>query len=271
MKNYYVDANKIEEETNWQLQKPYKHEYAVLNDELYLNPLSKNEDGSYPVELGQFHDSWLGGKEFVNLDGYRSDNFQLNNKNDIVFIGCSETYGVGIKSADMWAKKVHDKVDASLPFYNLGLIACSSEEIIYNLFKYLKKYGNPGTIFFLMPETFRGFEPTLELSNFRVVQFYHMLEIYCQMNDIQLISSSWEVEPVKGSESSINDLFEGLFDTFYKLDKETYSNLINDFIEQNPKVENAFMSKDKMHMGVALHDAIANFMFLKYKNLTSGI
>lgn len=269
MREYHVDAKKIEEETKWELQTPYRLEYAVLNDELYLNPLSKNEDGKYPVELGAFHDSWLGGQEFINLDGYRSDNFQPNTKEDILFIGCSETYGVGIKYSDLWAKKVRDKINKDLPFYNLGLIACSSEEIIYNLFKYLKRYGNPGTIFFLMPETFRGFEPTLELSNFRVTQFYHILEMYCQMNNIKLISSSWEVEPVKGSESSINDLFDGMFDTFHKLDKEAYSYLINDFMEKNPRTENAFMSKDKMHMGVALHDAISNFMYMHYNNLTA--
>ena len=54
-----------------------------------------------------------------NGQGFRSDEF--NNEPSLVFIGCSNTEGIGLPLEESWAYQVWDGVGRPSPFINLGI------------------------------------------------------------------------------------------------------------------------------------------------------
>jgi hypothetical protein len=264
MREFVLDIYKLMEFNGHILAGGYRSSFSKINDKLYPNLIDSQD-----VLLGDYNDFDFKNKDFINLDGYRSDNFKKNTKDDIVFLGCSQTVGVGVDQSFIWPRKVRDEISPGNNLNNLSLPSASTEEIVYNFFKYCYIYGNPGTVFFLMPDIHRGFEPILELAQLRVMQFYQILEIYCKINNIKLISSTWEIEPLNGLDQSLNDFFDGRFDTFYKINKQKYAQDINDFIEKNSHEKYLLVARDQIHMGIAMHHATAKFMVEKYLNLTS--
>lgn len=263
MREFVVDIDSLMASNGHRLAGGYRSSFAKINDKLYPSLID-----SQTVLLGDYNDFGFKNKDFINIDGYRSDNFKKNTKDDIVFLGCSQTFGVGVDQSFIWPRKVRDKISPGNNLNNLSIPSASTEEIVYNFFKYCYIYGNPGTVFFLMPEIHRGFEPVLELAQLRAIQFYHMLEMYCKGNGIKLISSSWEINPVNGSSKSLNSLFDGMFDTFYRIEENYHAKNIDDFIEKNSKEDYLLIARDNSHMGIAQHDSFAKFMIEKYLNLT---
>jgi hypothetical protein len=264
MREFRTDTNKIIYKTSWDLVGAYKEVFGNLNDKLYPCVINDKK-----VILGGYNNWHWPTLQFMNIDGYRSDNFKKNTENDIVFLGCSQTFGVGIAQNFTWPKVVLDSIAPNNNLNNLSLISGAIEEIIYNFFKYCNIYDNPGTVFFLMPEIHRGFEPILELAQLRAIQFYQILEIYCNINNINLISSTWDIRRPNNNDQSLNDFFDGMFDTFYKINIQDYAKDINDFMEKNSQEEYLLVARDKKHMGIAMHHATAKFMVEKYLNLTS--
>ena len=53
------------------------------------------------------------GSEYkINSHGYRCDEFTTNHKGKhVLFSGCSNTYGVGLKKEEVWAYKVYNKIN----------------------------------------------------------------------------------------------------------------------------------------------------------------
>lgn len=264
MKEFRTDTTKIIDKTSWNLVGAYKEIFGNLNDRLYPCVIKDKR-----VVLGGYNNWGWDSLDFINIDGYRSDNFKENTEKDIVFLGCSQTFGVGVAQKFIWPKLVLDSIAPNNNLNNLSLVSGSIEEIVYNFFKYCNIYNNPGTVFFLMPNLHRGFEPVLELAQLRSIQFYQILEIYCKMNNINLISSTWEIKSADENHESLNDFFSGMFDTFYKIDKQEYAQDINDFMEKNTHEKYLLVARDKKHMGIAMHHATAKFMTKKYHDLTS--
>lgn len=264
MREFRIDTNKIIDETSSNLVGSYKDIFGNLNDKLY--PCQINDKN---IIVGGYNNWGWPELQFINVDGYRCDNFKKNTEEDIVFLGCSQTYGVGVAQNFTWPKVVLDLIAPNNNLNNLSLISGAIEEIVYNFFKYCNIYSNPGTVFFLMPDIHRGFEPALELSKLRSIQFYQILEIYCKMNNINLISSTWDIKRPNDNYQSVHDFFDGIFDTFYKIDIQEYAKDINDFMEKNSHEEYLLVARDKKHMGIAMHHATAKFMVEKYLNLTS--
>ena len=54
----------------------------------------------------------------VNKQFFRSDNFDNNNPG-LLTVGCSHTYGIGLRDSEVWARKLADKVE--LPLWNIGV------------------------------------------------------------------------------------------------------------------------------------------------------
>lgn len=263
MNPYKININLIEKETGLKLNGAYEKSYVFLDDNLYKN-LIENDMNKNVIKLNQKQriESY---DDFINSEGYRSDNFKKNTKDDVLFLGCSQTFGLGIYLEDLWAKKVQQKIDPNINFNNLGLIGISIEEIVYNAFKYFNKYGNPGTIFFLLPNIVRGLNLGNELSITRCFQFYHLLEIYCELNSIKLISTTWDIFDKKNYDT--NNLFSKYFNTFYKIDLEEYEKLVNDFINKNPNLPFLLKARDGIHMGTAQNSVIADFFVSRYLEL----
>jgi len=87
----------------------------------------------------------------VNSMGYRSDEFSENR--DILFAGCSQTWGEGVVYDGIWGNILSELLDTKS--YNLGSGGKSTQFIVQNTIAFCKKYGNPKAIFCLFPEFIR--------------------------------------------------------------------------------------------------------------------
>lgn len=84
----------------------------------------------------------------LNSMGYRSDEFVENR--DIVFAGCSQTWGDGVVLDGIWGNILSKSLNKKS--YNLGLGARSVQFIVQNTIAFCKEYGNPKVIFCLFPD-----------------------------------------------------------------------------------------------------------------------
>lgn len=89
----------------------------------------------------------------LNTMGYRSDEF-LETR-DIVFAGCSQTWGEGVVYDGIWGNILSKSLEKKS--YNVSLGGKSVQFIVQNTISFCKKYGNPKAIFCLFPE-FTRFE-----------------------------------------------------------------------------------------------------------------
>jgi len=84
----------------------------------------------------------------LNSMGYRSNEF--SETRDIVFTGCSQTWGEGVIFDGIWGNILSNSLDKKS--YNLGLSTRSPQFIVKNTISFCKQYGNPKAIFCLFPE-----------------------------------------------------------------------------------------------------------------------
>jgi len=85
----------------------------------------------------------------LNNYGYRSDDFFENNES-VLFSGCSFGYGMGLPKDYSWPAQLnsflgHDKIA------NLSLPGNSSARIIYEVMRYIDKFGKPSAIAIMFP------------------------------------------------------------------------------------------------------------------------
>lgn len=93
-----------------------------------------------------------GGVEYsYNSDGFRSDDFVVNA--DTLFAGCSFTFGTGMHQKSIWSKLIAEEM--GVEHYNLGSPSSSIPAIVYSLFNYFQKYGNPKNLICLFPDFYR--------------------------------------------------------------------------------------------------------------------
>jgi len=83
----------------------------------------------------------------INDDGHRGPDFAKNI--DILFSGCSQTYGQGVKDGTIWGELVAKEL--GLTYNNLSYRGGSVMQSIYNIFNYCEKYGNPKYILCMFP------------------------------------------------------------------------------------------------------------------------
>lgn len=161
----------------------------------------------------------------LNNYGYRSDDFNVDdNKDAIVYSGCSFTFGVGIPYKSIWANMLNDSLSQKR-FYNLGISGGSFETIIFDIYTYIKKFGKPKAFIVLFPPPIRLMfmenEKNIRIVPFRVVhmkdkeekkfykenkdlinydlwvvKFYHMvtaLELFLESIGVKFLWGCWDL------------------------------------------------------------------------------
>jgi hypothetical protein len=243
----------------------------------------------------------------INSNGFRCDDFVEKGKHDgehILFAGCSVTWGDALVQKDTWPSMVYDRISAhkkTSGFFNIGFPGMSIIQQIFWIMKYAKTFGNPDTIFFLMPnpgrfvsvgyiggsgeeelgsslmetDNERGDPGSLLLASYITFECYSMLEDFCKASGIRLISSTWSY----GSESDAlrdhrvigktSPLFEGKFDTFFNpLENGVDPNrFIYEYTNEHP--EATIKALDNMHPGSAEHAYFATRMLDWYREITN--
>lgn len=171
----------------------------------------------------------------TNSMAYRTDEFAETR--DIIFAGCSQTWGEGVVYDGIWGNILSKSLDKKS--YNLGVASKGTQFIVNNTIAFCKKYGNPKAIFCLFPEFTRiemmsdaafmkgmftdnnttGRHQYSILPNKRnpekntkyskaphlaeemipseflfsiTLDYIHMLELYCELNDIKLFWGTWD-------------------------------------------------------------------------------
>ncbi len=156
----------------------------------------------------------------LNNVGQRSDDFnQLDNsKTNILFAGCSVTFGDYLPENFTWPHHVYKYFkDLNIDVGPLNVVSfpgASGPKIIYNIFKYFNNYGIPDYLFILMPDIFRHYAPEKDAKSFypfakyidgdeiteslkpfnriyEFQQFYRILEIISTLLNIKLYTTSW--------------------------------------------------------------------------------
>jgi hypothetical protein len=150
--------------------------------------------------------------EAVNLQNFRIPidlklyefPFEPKNNNkeklNVLFSGCSITYGESIEKKDVWAWKVCEKIKNELKidceYNNVAAPGMSISESIDQVFRYCYNYGNPDVIFILFPGYGRDIKyvnKEVVFDGIKTLNFisYFYLYQYCQSLNIKLITSTW--------------------------------------------------------------------------------
>lgn len=111
-----------------------------------------------------------------NSDGFRSDNFSPDA--DILFAGCSLTFGIGLPIDLTWTRMVSDHFDK--PHYNLSIPGGSVTSIVSNIFEYFRIFENPKVLLCLFPDFYRPFVT----KNYSLMKF----------NDSSSLSKEFELD-----------------------------------------------------------------------------
>jgi hypothetical protein len=188
-------------------------------------------------------------KVILNSDGYRSPEFK--NNIDILALGCSMTFGIGVNQEAIWPAILSSKTN--LDYNNVSETGASAMHIVIAAMKYMKKYGNPKNIIAVFPDFNRfripidgkvfkkhgksniitdGFatkekskyfklpvDPddifTIEYTEYLNLAFIKMLEQYCISSKINLIWTTWV---------PLNNTDQYVFNTFFDNFIYTYKN-----------------------------------------------
>jgi hypothetical protein len=302
-----IVKNFINNEINIFANYPIRHlVHKPLTDSQKTNQMYKLGASCFKFSL---NDLGINSLDELNNYGQRCENFlELDNgKNNILFAGCSITFGMGINKENVWSKKVYNYfLDENSGRYNsISYIGGGVQDLVSSIFDYCKLFGMPNTIFFLMPDFTRTIiyedntkEKSLNKGRsnylysqfnlydyishknkenvsdeniyenlFQTLQYYKILENFCLINNIKLISSSWNY--------STNAIFETFsFETYYLFfDKEEREKRIFEKHQNYLKNSNLLTEKekdtlliaaDKAHPGICEHEVIADRMIEFY-------
>lgn len=118
---------------------------------LYLNSLGEEQKNFFQnsgIKHGIYYEH--------NSLHYRSPEFK--NNTDILFSGCSMTYGYGVPLEFTWPYIVSKKLNCS--YANIALLSESVTSQVRRTFAYFKKYGHPKYLIALYPDFGRIELPT---------------------------------------------------------------------------------------------------------------
>lgn len=104
---------------------------------------------------------------------HRCDDFyELDqSKYNVLFAGNSATFGEGLPRDYVWDYMVYEKLKEEIPnigpFHSMGFIGGDITKIVYNIFKYINKFGLPSEIFFCISNYAREVRYFESISGFK--------------------------------------------------------------------------------------------------------
>jgi hypothetical protein len=274
-----------------------KQEFATLTLKSY-NPLNVNKLG-YGYFGGESGDILIDPKHkyIINKYGYRGSEFL--NQADILFAGCSQTFGIGMPEEMIWGNQLGKFLNKSVA--NISKPGASVQWIVQKIFAYCQEFENPKYITCLFPDFFRMLAPKsypskndnniltplilknfidskqkfskrphrleqvleLDFALYLSIQYINMLEQYCKSNNIKLYWSCWHKETTDIIKKLQNEYSSFIF---YN-DSYIYGNFKLDcHPEISKKYAHCFdiggdieLSYDRAHLGVHAHTHIAEY------------
>ena len=233
----------------------------------------------------------------VNNFLHRSEDFSVldNSKTNILFAGCSVTFGEGLPESHSWPDYVLTKLRSEGwdlgPRQVLSFLGGTTDKIVRNVFRYIDQFGKPDYILLLLPDFFRinsydkenfyyqikmtyDFEKQEPFPEFSHINFYDMftsykvyyefLSIFCRVNGIKLLAGSWYSHSVTAMKKSGDNAF---IDFSYQsvieyqksehFDKEYFYKLDEDFAAE---------AVDGLHPGAISQMAIGHEFLKRIKS-----
>jgi hypothetical protein len=120
-----------------------------------------------------------------NSEGFRCDEFSESSEFPIVFLGCSQTCGVGLELENTWAyillNAIKNHTGKTIPLWSLATAGSSIDKQALLLEKYSSEF-NPKMIFFLIPSIYRR----LILLNNELVEYLPAHRTHWRPNDVTI-------------------------------------------------------------------------------------
>lgn len=247
-----------------------KFSYEVsehIQDDIYSYSLLKS---MYGFKMCESYDS-------IDDMPLRDDAFSSEHiGKHVLFAGCSMTWGTGLDKGERWIDMVYNHINSLNSHSGLFNVAQEGDGIqnqVGYIIEYCSKYGNPDTIFFNVPDfwrllikdkVFRVYSGEYsEYSQDAVANVvlsigrhcYKMLEDFCKINNINLISISWD--------GVTNNVLKD-FKTFIHIEKNYLERLI---FKYDDRSEASMSARDGLHPGVATHKAWTEIVLDKLKQI----
>lgn len=226
----------------------------------------------------------------LNNFGHRSEDFVHldKDKTNILFAGCSSTFGIGLPEKYIWTQKIYDsiKTESLGPFQSITIPGGGPENIIDNIMKYCRNFGNPNYILVAFSDYSREVVYDIDLKRFipkmnidyntgntkcsveeqfkllyRFQLLYRILETFCLEAGITLISNSWD--------SATQEIGLALFSQSFIKSHTNLQDYIYSFdMDSIPKDDKDLMSiaRDGHHPGIIAQSRMAD-SFLSSKQL----
>lgn len=175
----------------------------------------------------------------TNSYGFRGNNFRCNQ--DIVALGCSFTFGMGVPQEEIWCSISARKLGLGID--NLGIPGAGFRRIIMTFISYCNIYGPPKTVFALLPDfnRFRYLGDDLVASDLFIPKFSkaphdlsdiltekmalwdamsmaYVLEGFCKVSGIRLIWTSWDGNTHEYIHTMVNNRSQA-FSNFINIEK----------------------------------------------------
>ena len=196
-----------------------------------------------------------------NDNGFRCDEFSLENNNRIVFLGCSITEGIGVHQHEIWAniflEKLKIKFNTFIPYWNLSLAGSGIDALLrayYNYYDLLK----PQYVIAYFP-CYRKeiYNNTHEIQSLNVNDYQNYSDFFNENSIIYETSKNFLLLQ-NLMEKYNTKLFWNTYDNL-----EIYPNRINKF---NSSIEWDKKARDKMHPGPHAHKKFAEKVYIELHN-----
>ena len=230
----------------------------------------------------------------LNNYAHRCDDFSTldKDKTNILFAGCSSTFGHSLPEKYIWSKKLYDALplENKGPFNSIGIPGAGIERIVSNIFKYCNQFGNPDYIFIAHADFTREIVYSSETDEFinkihldysdnslrsdkdfdfylmyKFQLLYRMLEIYCRINNIRLISLSWDNVTLDRASKMFPDTFINT-----KLDLYNHAKSFNYDLVDKEDFDLIPIARDKYHPGIVEQDMVFNLFLSSFNDLTDS-
>lgn len=120
-----------------------------LFDRLFYGQQTLNKHTDFSFDDVEYKNTY----NLNNLYYRNNEDIIAGKPTDVLSIGCSQTFGVGVPEEHTWSS-ILNKI-SGLTTTNMGIVGGSAEQIVNAVIYYLNNIGKPKYIFALMPDFFR--------------------------------------------------------------------------------------------------------------------